>query len=85
MPLNILFLILFIIFLKQKKKIVEHIKQDPVLLENFYQSLGLVDGSINFATEDVNIDIDKIIDSVETGPSDNDSLTFKNFCSKDIP
>ena len=82
MPLNILYLLLFIIFLKQKKRIVEHIKQDPVLLDHFYESLGLVEGSTNFVTE--NIDIDQIINSFESGFSDNDNLTFTNFCSKDI-
>ena len=61
---------------------MEHIKQDPVLLDHFYESLGLVEGSKNFVIE--NLDIDQIIHSVESGPSDNDNLTFKNFCSKDI-
>ena len=82
-PLNIVFLLLFIILLKQKKQIVEHIKQDPMLLEEFYQSLNMIEGSTNFVPE--NIDIDKIIHAAETGPSDNETLTFKNFCSKYMP
>ena len=78
-PLIIIFYFFFLNLQKQKITILNHIKSNDELRNEFLKSIQIYNSFINEENDNELINTDEIIDSIANSESENDFLTPYNF------
>ena len=80
-PLNVLYVAVFCVFLGQKSKIIKYIETDEKLVEEFFGDNLVEQLNQNKVNQ---VDIEQYIENMQNKTNENDSLTFSNFYGKGL-